>query len=223
MTDPSTDLGRGHSAHADQAWLEAFEAFSATDRVEPLAAADLELLAEAAYMLGREEDYLAALERAHRSHLDGEEPLAALRCAFWIGVNLARRGDIGAANGWLTRADRLLEEQGADDRVDVERGYLQLPLVFEQEASGDLEAAAATAAEAAVIGRRLGDPDLFALAAHEQGHVLIRLGRIREGLGLLDETMVAVTGGELSPRFGSESQLSIGLRAETNCPRPARR
>ena len=199
MADPGTDLGRGHAAHANQAWLKAFEAFSASDQVEPLAAGDLELLAEASYMLGREEDYLATLERAHRLHLDAEEPLAALRCAFWIGVNLARRGDIGAANGWLTRANRLLEEQGADDRVDVERGYLQLPLVFEHEASGDLEAASATAAKAAAIGRRLGDPDLFALAAHEQGHVLIRLGRIREGVGLLDETMVAVTGGELSP------------------------
>jgi DNA-binding CsgD family transcriptional regulator len=199
VSDPGTDLGRGHSAHAGQAWLEAFEAFSAADRVEPLAAGDLELLAEAAYMLGREEGYLAALERAHRSHLDAEEPLAALRCAFWIGVNLARRGDLGAANGWLTRANRLLEEQGADGRVEVERGYLRLPLVFERESSGDLEGAAATAAEAAAIGRRLEDPDLLALAAHEQGHILIRLGRIREGVGLLDETMVAVTGGELSP------------------------
>ena len=46
---------------------------------------------------------------------------------------------------------------------------------------------------------RFGDPDLFALAAHEQGHILIRLGRIKEGLRLLDETMVAVTAGELSP------------------------
>ena len=84
-----------------------------------------------------------------------------------------------------------------DDRV--ERGYLLLPVVFEQEASGDLEAAAATAGEAAAIGERFGDPDLFALAAHEQGHILIRIGRLKEGLGLLDEAMVAVTAGELSP------------------------
>ena len=122
---------------------------------------------------------------------------AALRCAFWIGVTLASRGEIGRASGWLGRAQRLLDEQGDDDRV--ERGYLLLPVVFEQEASGDLEAAAATAGEAAAIGERFGDPDLFALAAHEQGHILIRSGRIKEGLRLLDETMVAVTAGELSP------------------------
>ena len=53
--------------------------------------------------------------------------------------------------------------------------------------------------EAATIGRDYGDADLFALAAHEQGHVLIRLGRGKDGLRLLDETMVAVTAGELSP------------------------
>ena len=87
----------------------------------------------------------------------------------------------------------------SEGRDRVERGYLLLPLVFEQEAGGDLEAAAATAGEAAAIGERFGDPDLFALAAHERGHILIRLGRIKEGLRLLDETMVAVTAGELSP------------------------
>ena len=33
----------------------------------------------------------------------------------------------------------------------------------------------------------------------EQGRGLVKLGRVTEGLGLLDEVMVAVTGGELSP------------------------
>jgi DNA-binding CsgD family transcriptional regulator len=103
---------------------------------------------------------------------------------------------MGRAGGWLGRAQRLLDREGGDR---VERGYLLLPLVFEQEGSGDLEAAAATAAEAAAVGERFGDPDLLALAAHEQGHILIRLGRLKEGLALLDESMVAVTAGELTP------------------------
>lgn len=34
---------------------------------------------------------------------------------------------------------------------------------------------------------------------HRQGHALVRQRRIAEGLGLLDEAMVAVTSGELSP------------------------
>ena len=188
------DLGR--RAYASEAWLEAYERLSAADRREALGAQDVGLLATSAYMIGRESEYLVLLERAYRAHLTAGERLEALRRAFWLGIGLAGRGDVGRAGGWLGRAQRLLEECGIDR---VERGYLLLPVVFEQEASGDLEAAAATAAEAATIGRDYGDADLFALAAHEQGHVLIRLGRGKDGLRLLDETMVAVTAGELSP------------------------
>lgn len=190
------EVDRGRRAYASEAWLEAYEQLSAADRREPLGAQDIGLLATSAYMLGRESEYLVLLERAHRAHLASGERLEALRCAFWMGIGLAGRGEAGRAGGWLGRAQRLLDECGADR---VERGYLLLPVVFEQEASGDLDAAATTAAEAASIGREFGDADLLALAAHEQGHVLIRLGRGREGLRLLDETMVAVTAGELTP------------------------
>jgi DNA-binding CsgD family transcriptional regulator len=196
VADDVGELERGRQAFADHAWTDAYESLAAAERSNRLGAEDLELLATTAYMLGREEDYLRLLERAYRAHLHTCEGLAALRCAFWIGVTLASGGEMGRAGGWIGRAQRLLEREGGDR---VERGYLLLPRVFELEGSGDLEAAAATAAEAAAIGERFDDPDLFALAAHEQGHILIRLGRLKEGLVLLDESMVAVTAGELSP------------------------
>jgi DNA-binding CsgD family transcriptional regulator len=190
------ELTQGREAYAREAWREAYESLRAADRRDPLRAADLDLLATAAYMLGRLEDYIDCLERAYRAHLDAGSALAALRSAFWIGVNLAQRGEMGGAGGWLTRAQRLLEREDADR---VETGYMLLPLVFQQEGAGELEAAAETAAEAAATGERFGDSDLFALAAHERGHILIRLGRVREGLAPLDEAMLAVTAGELSP------------------------
>jgi len=191
-----TDVNRGRDAYARAAWLEAHQALSVADRAGLLDAAEMELLATSAYMLGRLEEYLGALERAYRAHLDAGSGVAALRCAFWVGVNLAQRGEMGGAGGWLGRARRLLERAGGDR---VEAGYLLLPQIFEQEGMGELEAAAATAGQAAAVGERFGDADLFALAAHEQGHILIRLGRVEEGLALLDEAMVAVTSGELSP------------------------
>jgi hypothetical protein len=45
-------------------------------------------------------------------------------------------------------------------------GYALLPVAFRHEAAGDLEGAVATAAKAAEIGKRHGDPELMALAIH---------------------------------------------------------
>ncbi|HET6869695.1 MAG TPA: LuxR C-terminal-related transcriptional regulator [Solirubrobacteraceae bacterium] len=190
------ELGRGREAHAGERWAEGYDSLVAADRSDGLGAADLELLATCAYMLGRVEDYFRCLERAYQAYLREGSALAAVRCAFWIGVHLAQRGEMGGAGGWLGRAQGLLDREEADR---VEAGYLLLPRVFEQEGSGDLEAASVTATEAAAIGERFGDSDLFALAAHEHGHILIRLGRPAEGLVLLDAAMVLVTAGELSP------------------------
>ncbi|CAN5196628.1 LuxR C-terminal-related transcriptional regulator [soil metagenome] len=103
---------------------------------------------------------------------------------------------MGPATGWLGRAQRLIEREGQEC---VEQGYMLMPVVFEHEAVGDYEGASATAAAAAEIGERFGDADLFALAVHAQGDLLVKAGRVREGLSLLDEAMVAVTAGELSP------------------------
>jgi DNA-binding NarL/FixJ family response regulator len=54
-------------------------------------------------------------------------------------------------------------------------------------------------ASAARIGARFGDADLTAFALQLQGRALVWEGRVGEGLGLLDEAMVAVVTGELSP------------------------
>ena len=176
--------------------MDAYTSLSDADRVTPLEAEDLELLATSAYMLGRDDDCVGRLERAYHLHLDSGEALRAVRCAFWVGVNLALRGEMGRATGWLGRADRLVERVEGDC---VERGYLLVPVMLRHEAMGDWEAAYATAADAVEIGERFGDADLLALAVHEQGCALIQQGRVEEGLGLLDEAMVAVIAGELSP------------------------
>ena len=125
----------------------------------------------------------------------GETP-RAVRCAFWLGIHLAFRGDMGGAGGWFGRAQRLLETEPRDC---VEQGYLLLPAVIHQRGAGEYEAAYATAVTAAELGARFRDADLFALAVHEQGRARILQGAVQDGLGLLDEAMVAVTAGELSP------------------------
>jgi DNA-binding NarL/FixJ family response regulator len=195
VVDVPGELERGREAYARRAWADAYESLSRADHADSLRAEDLELLATSAYMLGRDDD-LSGLERAYHEYLGAGETLRAARCAFWVGMTLFTRGEIGPGTGWLGRARRLVERE---ERECVEQGYLLLPLMFQHEASGDYEAAAATAAGAAEIGERFGDRDLFALAVQAQGIFLVKQGRVLEGIGLLDEAMVAVTVGELSP------------------------
>ena len=192
----TADLERGHAAYSSSAWQDAYASLSEADRAVPLAAEDLELLATSAYMLGREDDCVQILGRAVQRYSDDGVVLRAARCAFWIGMQLALRGEMGPATGWLGRAQRLVDRE---DRECAEQGYMLLPVAFEHEVAGDFEGAAATAGAAAELGERFGDADLFALAVHVQGGTLVKCGRVGEGLALLDEAMVAAIAGELSP------------------------
>jgi DNA-binding CsgD family transcriptional regulator len=201
MTRSANDSGlaaleRGRQAYAARSWRDAYESLSAADEREPLGPDDLELLATTAHMLGRDDEFVSILERAHNAYMDAGESLRGVRSAFWIGMNLAFRREMGPASGWLGRAQRILDREEADS---VERGYMLMPLMFQHEAAGDFEAAAAVAAEAAAIAERFGDADAFAMTVHGQGYMLIKAGRVKDGLALLDEAMVGVTGGKLSP------------------------
>jgi DNA-binding CsgD family transcriptional regulator len=189
-------LQHGRESYTRCGWGEAYTSLSIADGESPLAPEDLELLAKAAYLTARDDDCLAALRRAHHAYVDAGATVSAARCAFWLGFRLMSLGEMGQATGWLARAHRLLEHE---ERDCVERGYLQLPLVLQHLATGGYEAARVTAAQAVESGESFGEPDLIEYARHLQGRALLKLGRIDEGLALLDEAMVAVVAGELSP------------------------
>src|SRR6185312_5547071 len=118
----------------------------AADRQSPLGAADLERLALAAYLTGRDEDSANLLARAHHALLDHGEVARAARCAFWLASGLLTRGDRAHAAGWVARARRLLDEGQHDC---VERGYLVLADARRSVAEGNAAAAEAGFAEAA--------------------------------------------------------------------------
>ncbi|HEX6680420.1 MAG TPA: hypothetical protein VF063_07220, partial [Gaiellaceae bacterium] len=196
QTSVREELDRGRRSYADSAWADARESLSRADEQAPLDAHDLELLATTAYMLGDEKACRRALERAYHGYEEAHAPRPAVRCAFWIGMQLALRGEMGPATGWLGRAQRLLDRE--DDEC-VEHGYMLMPVAIQHEAEGDWEGAAETAAAAAEVAGRFGDRDLFGLALLTHGEILLRHGDVRRGLALLDEAMAAVTAGELSP------------------------
>jgi ATP/maltotriose-dependent transcriptional regulator MalT len=188
-------LEQGRNAFRKQAWGEAFSHLAAADRESSLAGADLIILAQAALLTGREAEGADLLSRAHHAFLgEGDTQLAA-RSAFWLGFTWLINGELAKAGGWLSRAGRLLE--GQPDCV--EKGYLLLPEGYRSFHAGDTVAACATFVQAAAIGERFGDKDLATLALQGQGRSLIRQGEITRGVALLDEAMVAVTAGEVSP------------------------
>jgi hypothetical protein len=188
------ECGRKH--YELRAWADAYDALSRGDQEAPLGAEDLERLAMAAYLVGRDDEYLRTLERAHNAYLNDDECARAVRCAFWLGFRVLMRGEMGRATGWFARAQRVLER---DARECAERGYLLLPTVGQGTVLSNYEAAYAAAAEAAAIGERCGDPELIACARMEQGRIRLQQGQVEAGLAHLDETMVAVISGELSP------------------------
>ena len=188
----SCALGEG-SLRVVAAWRATYDDLSGREWLE---IDDLVQLAVACYMLGRDEEHTAAMERAHLACLELGDRLRAARCAFWAGMPLMIRGEVARGAGWLARGQRLVEEAVVEC---VERGYLMLPGAFRLEATGDHAGAAAVAAEAVAIAQRCGDRDLLALALHMQGHMLVEAGSVPEGLRLLDEAMIGVTSGEASP------------------------
>ncbi|HET9674782.1 MAG TPA: LuxR C-terminal-related transcriptional regulator [Gaiellaceae bacterium] len=194
--DLGDELERGRDAYARLAWTEAYEAFRRADAATPLPVDDVELLGVSATMLGRDDEWMSCLERAHRLHLEAGDELRAVRCGFWLGMILAVQGELGPAIGWFSRSQRLLDHV---ERDCVEHGYLLVPEAFRQDIEGDVAASAETFRRAAEIAERFGDRDLFALAVHRRGLWLLRLGKVDEGLALLDESMVSVTAGEVSP------------------------
>ena len=189
-------LDRGRESFLRQAWADAYAELAAADRAAPLEPEDLERLATAAYLVGRDDESADLLERIHRELLRRGEVERAAGCAFWLAFGLLNRGEMARGSGWLGRARRLLDDGGRDC---VERGYLLVPVALGCLDEGDDRTAYATFDQAAGIGERFGDRDLVTLARMGQGQALVRSGDTAGGVALLDEVMVAATAGELSP------------------------
>jgi DNA-binding CsgD family transcriptional regulator len=199
-------LTRGREAGHRFAWGDAYEALSLAGESGSLAGEDLELLAAAAYLLGNVDECRQALQRAHRAYVAAGDPRRAARCVFWVAFTLLLEGDLAPASGWLARARRLLEP---GQRECPEHGLLLLPAAVQASASGDYASAGAAAGRAAEIGARVGDADLLTLALHFQGRAMVKEGRVREGLALLDEAMVAVVAGEVWPPVAGNIYCSM--------------
>ncbi len=189
-------LERGRTAFGRQAWGEAHSHLSAADREAALGPEDIERLAVAGHLVGRDAESTEAWTRAHHAFLARGDAPGAARCAFWLGFTSLIAGETAVSGGWLARGQRLLDDGGHDC---VERGYLLVLEALRRMWAGDHATLHATFDQAARIGARFGDAQLTAFGRVGVGEALIRAGRTAEGVALFDEIMVAVTSGEIPP------------------------
>ena len=203
-------LDGARTASADRRWHHAYEALSQIDAQSALTAADLELLATAAFLCGHSDDCRQARLRAYQIYVNKGEFRRAARCAATIGFDQLGTGEIAQAVGclpasmsscsaWVAQGSALLEHE----EDCAERGFLLVPLAYEQLVmDGNPDGAATTAARAAEIGRRFGDLDLRAFALSIQGRSILRSGRVFEGMAVLDESVSVVATGDVVPPVG---------------------
>lgn len=192
----AAELDRAQEAYAELGWARAHGCFAAADRAGDLGPDDLDRFARTAFLIGRDEEGVGLLERAYAAHLADSSPEAAAETAFWAALNLVHRGEMARAGGWLSRAR---ERAPADGPECAATGLVMIPGALERLMQGDPEAALATFDAAEAIGRRVRHPELLALAGLGIGQTRIDLGDAEVGMAKLDEVMLAVTGGLVSP------------------------
>ena len=181
---------------ARQEWADAYAAYCEADPTD-LSPKDLEAFADAAWWTSRLEESLDLRARAFAAYRDAGTYRRAGYCAWFLAYDYLIKNEWPDASGWLKRAQRCLTE----DPDCLESGFLALLESNVAEAEGDPEAAFTHARRGLEIGQTLNSSDLIAMATQTVGGVLINMGKVGEGTGLLDEAMVAVLGGEISPLY----------------------
>ena len=199
-------LEEAREAFIRQAWHQAWTTYRAVAEDAQITLDDIERHAIAAHLVGEDADCRETLARGYREALAREDVTRAVRFAFWLGHGMFFTGEMGQASGWFGRARGLLSERGVDC---VEWGYLLIPTGVECLMAGDPAGARDAFVDAQTIGRRFADSSLVAMAGHGRGRALIGLGEVAEGIGVLDEVMIAVTTDEVSPMVIGEIYCGV--------------
>ena len=184
-----------------------------------LSATDLVAAADAAWWLGQTDDALADYEAAYRLHVDEEQSAPAARVAMEIGFLCFLRGDAVGGSGWIARSGRLLS--GLPECV--EHGYLLSLEIENAIATTDWERAIAAARRVQDMANQYDDRTLHSAGLVGEGVALVKRGSVTDGLTVIDEAMIAVRAGEVSPDWAGNFYCQVmALCHELADPRRAR-
>lgn len=199
-------LDRARRAFAlGTAWDEAYTLLAAANAESPLDADDLERLGLAAFLTGRDEESMQAWTRAHRARTRAGEPERAARDAFRIGSNLIFRGELAPAQGWFSRGRRMLVGRPET----AEHGWLLVLDGLARMFLGEPMGAIPEFVTSSAIAGRHGDADLTTMAQVGEGWCRMLVGEVDAGRALIDEGMVGVIAGEVSPMYAGIAYCSV--------------
>jgi LuxR family maltose regulon positive regulatory protein len=188
-------LAIGWQALSTGAWEEAYAAFTEAVALEQFPEA-LEGLAMAAWWLNHVAETFQVRETAYRLYNERGDRRGAARTALWLALDhWSRRGEYAIANGWIRRANRLLEsvEPSAEHAMAaaVEGHFAILT-------DRDTARARQLCEQAIELGRLLDVIDLEMYAQAILGFAEVCAGNIVEGMRLLDEATTAAISGEMT-------------------------
>src|SRR5215213_278506 len=187
---------QGRDAYRRHAWHDAVASLREADSETALSPEDLALLAEAAWFAGDPDAAIEARERAHAGYLEQGDKCPAAEMALQLAASHSDRLETAIANGWFGRAKRLLEQTTHECAA---HGWQATSLAYIAIRTGNTEEALRQAKLAQDIGERLARPAIQFLGIQQQGYALVAMGRVEDGLALIDESTVAAVSGELDP------------------------
>ena len=187
-------LEHGRECYGRRAWGDAYQALLCADQATALQPDDLDRLATAAYLTGRDLEFQRHPGTPASCPCRGGRPsarraLCVLACAHLLASRRDRSGErLDCARAAARRGPRLRRAR--------------LPVLSPSPSSNCVRARpmrrTRPQARPSRSASRFDDADLTAAARHAQGRALIEQGDVVAGLKRLDETMLAVVAGELS-------------------------
>lgn len=188
---PASILESARAAFEQGEFAEARQLYEAA-LAEKRSAEALDGLGESLWLAGDIDAAIARREEAYAECRRAGDLARAAEIALWLVIEQATSlGNQTAAGGWFKRAERLLAEAPlcpAHAQLEVHRGQL----------SSDPAAAERHFERAVEIGKELGDPESEIRGLGGLGFLRVSLGDVEGGMSLLDESMAAAMGGELT-------------------------
>jgi tetratricopeptide (TPR) repeat protein len=198
-------IDRARDAMARCDWPAAVAAFAQADAADEMSAADLVQWALAIECAGRPGEAVEPLMRAVAAFGMGGQPLAAADAALRVSRIHFDRGELAVARGWHSRAAQLI----GGNRDCREYGLLLWMGSRIVSQDGDAEGALALAEESFAVGRRLGEPEVEALALMFRGFYRLCLGQARDGLDDQDHAAALALSSGVDPVIGCTVHCTI--------------